>query len=156
MPMINSGRAKPGQNQDPTLWVDYAQTGGSCVIVPNTIEIADLEPYFGKLKEIYIEFPAFTDGRGFSIARQLRRAGFTGEIIASGPLIPDQYAYALQCGFSSVRIEDDLYQRHTPQAWEAILSDFDLIYQRGYVSAELKHANIIELRAQNRTKRLAA
>ena len=41
---------------------------------------------------IEIAFPAFADGRGFSLARLIRRAGFKGELRASGRLLADQYA----------------------------------------------------------------
>lgn len=156
MPIINAGRARPIPSVEPTPWADFAEVSGTRIIVPNTVEVAELEPHFGKLKEIYIEFPAFTDGRGFSIARQLKRAGFTGEIIASGPLLPDQYAYALQCGFSSVKVDDEVYQRQTPKAWSDALLDFDLTYQRGYVTPSGPAMNVFELRRARTQNDLAS
>jgi len=47
-------------------------------------------------------------------------------------LIPDQYAFALQCGFSAIHIDDETLKRHTIEDWHAALDDFDLTYQRGY------------------------
>jgi len=53
-------------------------------------------------------------------------------LIADGPLIPDQYAFALQCGFNAVHIDDRTLSRHTVKDWQSALDDFDLTYQRGY------------------------
>jgi phosphoadenylyl-sulfate reductase (thioredoxin) len=93
-------------------------------------EIADALPRIGS---IFIDFEAFTDGRGFSLARLLRkRYGYTGLLVADGQLIPDQFAFALQCGFDAVRIAQAELSRHTPDAWQGALDAFDLTYQRGY------------------------
>jgi uncharacterized protein (DUF934 family) len=51
---------------------------------------------------ITIEFPAFTDGRGFSLGRRLRQHGYGGEMIADGQLLPDQWALLERCGFSAL------------------------------------------------------
>ena len=39
------------------------------VIVANTTDPADLAPHFSRLALIAVAFPAFADGRGFSLAR---------------------------------------------------------------------------------------
>ncbi|MEE4278555.1 MAG: DUF934 domain-containing protein [Halieaceae bacterium] len=49
---------------------------------------------------ITVDFAAFTDGRGFSLARRLRRRGFRGELVADGQLLPDQWALLESCGFT--------------------------------------------------------
>ena len=64
------------------------------VIVANTTDPAALAPHFSRLALIAVAFPAFADGRGFSLARLLRRAGFTGELRASGRLVADQSVHA--------------------------------------------------------------
>lgn len=56
------------------------------------------------VKSISIRFPSFSDGRGFSIARALRRRGFAGRLEAKGALIADQYALARRVGFDEVEI----------------------------------------------------
>jgi len=53
-----------------------------------------------RARRIVIEFPAFTDGRGFSHARRLRRAGFDGELLAGGDVLPDQWPFLQRCGFT--------------------------------------------------------
>lgn len=51
-----------------------------------------------------IEFPAFNDGRGLSLAVLLRqRFGFTGELRAVGETHPELYHYLYRCGFDSVQ-----------------------------------------------------
>ena len=73
------------------------------VYVANTTDPKALAPYFERLALIDIAFPAFTDGRGFSLARLLRREGFAGELRASGKLTPDQYLHAIGSGFDHDR-----------------------------------------------------
>ncbi|WP_372597559.1 DUF934 domain-containing protein [Amphritea sp.] len=62
-----------------------------------------------KLSLIAIEFPAFTDGRGFSFARILRRSGFTGQIRAEGDVTRDRLEYMERCGFDAFAIPADRY-----------------------------------------------
>jgi uncharacterized protein (DUF934 family) len=73
---------------------------------------------------IAINFPAFTDGRGFSYGRELREKGFEGEVRAIGSFIRDQLFYLKRCGFDSFALEgSDLH--------EAVksLQDFSESYQ---------------------------
>jgi len=66
---------------------------------------AEILPLLEHLTLIVIEFPKSRDGRGFTLARLLReRHGFTGDLRATGPLLPDQFAMLLQCGFSSLLV----------------------------------------------------
>ncbi|MEO1079162.1 MAG: DUF934 domain-containing protein [Pseudomonadota bacterium] len=58
-----------------------------------------------RVDRITIAFPAFTDGRGFSLGRRLRLRGFHGELIASGELLPDQWAYLKRLGFTALESE---------------------------------------------------
>ncbi len=76
-------------------------------------------PYLGTLKLIRIAFPAFNDGRAFTIARRLRMAGFEGHLRAVGPVIADQYAMARRVGFDDVEIPDDLAARQPQAQWLA-------------------------------------
>jgi uncharacterized protein (DUF934 family) len=57
---------------------------------------------------IACDFPAFTDGRGFSIGRLLRvRYGFTGELRAVGDVFKDTLNYLARCGFTAFEIRAD-------------------------------------------------
>jgi uncharacterized protein (DUF934 family) len=68
---------------------------------------------------IRIDFPSFADGRGFTIAAQLRRMGFTGRLRARGHVIADQYAMARRSGFDEVEIDDALAARQPEDQWLA-------------------------------------
>ena len=102
------------------------------VIVPNTTEPSALAAALPRLGLVSIAFPAFADGRGFSLARLLRRAGFQGELRASGRLVADQYSHALGCGFDTIEIPDDLADRQDEGQWRAALNAYSMSYQRGY------------------------
>jgi uncharacterized protein (DUF934 family) len=102
------------------------------VIVPNTTEPSSLIQALPRLQLISISFPAFSDGRGFSLARLLRRAGFKGELRASGRLVADQYSHAIGCGFDTIEIPEDLAERQDEGQWRAALDAYSMSYQRGY------------------------
>ena len=51
---------------------------------------------------IAIQFPVFTDGRGYSQARLLReRYGYRGELRATGDVLRDQLFFMMRCGIDS-------------------------------------------------------
>ena len=62
----------------------------------------------GALPLIAVDFPKFTDGRGYSIAQSLRRKhGFTGELRAIGDVLRDQLHYLRSCGFDAFALRAD-------------------------------------------------
>ena len=67
---------------------------------------------------VRVAFPAFSDGRGFTLARHLRTAGFTGRLRAKGHVIADQYAMARRVGFDEVEISDELAERQPADQWQ--------------------------------------
>ncbi len=57
---------------------------------------------------IAIRFPRFTDGRGYSIARELRQLhGWRGHLRATGDVLRDQLFYLARCGFDQYELRDD-------------------------------------------------
>ncbi len=102
------------------------------VILPNSVPFSALTPFLPRLALVAITFPAYADGRGFSLARQIRRAGFAGEIRASGPLIADQFAYALSCGFDTIELPEANAARQPVPQWLHARDSFGATYQRGY------------------------
>lgn len=68
---------------------------------------------------IRIDFPSFADGRGFTIARQLRLMGYKGRLRAKGHVLADQYAMARRSGFDEVEIDDTLASRQPEPQWLA-------------------------------------
>lgn len=109
-----------------------AQTGKTGLHISNTVKPAQLQPLFNQIALISVAFPAFNDGRGFSIAKRLRHLGFTGTLRATGPLIADQYAYAKACGFDEIDLPETLAQRQTADQWQKAANAISLSYQRGY------------------------
>ncbi len=157
--LIQDGRAHDAARfSDPS---DLSALDGNETIdvlhIANDADLDALAPALGRVETILIDFPAYTDGRGFSLARQLRtKYGYDGLIIADGPLIPDQYAFALQCGFSAVHIDDETLKRHTIEDWNAALDDFDLTYQRGYAVKNGPATSVFDARLTALDERKAA
>ena len=102
------------------------------VDIANDADIDALAPWLPRLALIAVDFPKSADGRGFSIAARLRRAGFTGELRATGHVIADQYALARSCGFDTVEISPALAARQPEPHWAAAARDMSLAYQQGY------------------------
>ncbi|MDU0341475.1 DUF934 domain-containing protein [Bosea rubneri] len=117
------------------------------VVVPGSLAIAEVEALLPELALIAVGFPAYSDGRGFSLARRLRRAGFAGRLRASGPLIVDQFAYVLFCGFDEIALPASSAGRQPAEQWQRVLSHVGARYQRGYGDG----GNILD---QRRAKRL--
>ena len=62
----------------------------------------------GALPLIAVDFPQFTDGRGYSSARLLReKYRYTGELRAIGDVLRDQLYYLSQCGFDALAVRAD-------------------------------------------------
>lgn len=75
---------------------------------------------------IGVDFPKFSDGRGYSAARLLReRHGYRGELRAIGDVLRDQLFYLQRCGFDAFALRSD------QDRGEALagLKDFDEAYQ---------------------------
>jgi uncharacterized protein (DUF934 family) len=62
----------------------------------------------GNFAVIAIDFPKFSDGRGYSIAYNLRsRLGYTGELRAIGDVLRDQLFQMRRCGFDAYATRQD-------------------------------------------------
>lgn len=119
------------------------------VSVPNHIRIAELKLVLRQLSLVSVAFPAFSDGRGFSLAKLIRNHGFTGTLRASGPLIADQFAYALSCGFDEIELPETSAARQPVEQWLGAADRISHGYQRGYGD----NRNILD---QRRAARAAA
>jgi uncharacterized protein (DUF934 family) len=76
-------------------------------------EPGTLAPSLASLNLVAVDFPKFTDGRGFSIAYLLRsRFGYRGELRAIGDVLPDQLFFMKRVGFDAfaVRPDKDIHQ----------------------------------------------
>ncbi len=101
------------------------------VHLPNDSDPESVKPHFDRLSLISVDFPSFTDGRGFSIGHCLRALGYQGRLRATGPVISDQFDFLLACGFDEVSLPDSVAERQPPEHWAATPGRITLGYQRG-------------------------
>jgi len=79
-----------------------------------------------KFDMLTINFPAFADGRGYSLARLMReRYGYKGEVRAVGDVLRDQLFYMQRCGFNAFEIREDRCIEDALNAY----NDFSITYQ---------------------------
>jgi len=82
-----------------------AHAGRVGIILEPSDDPERLHPWLDEIKLIAIDFPNFTDGRGFGSARLLRsRMGFAGAIRAIGHVLPDQVPLLNRCGFTEYEL----------------------------------------------------
>jgi uncharacterized protein (DUF934 family) len=87
---------------------------------------AELADDIARLPLIAVQFPAFTDGRGYSIGRLLReRYGYRGQLRAFGDVGRDQLFNLSRCGFNAFEIKAS----QDPAQALAGLNDFSDGYQ---------------------------
>ncbi|MGG5821116.1 DUF934 domain-containing protein [Falsiroseomonas sp. HW251] len=96
------------------------------VVLPSDADPAVLEPLLDRLSLVALRFPKARDGRAFTQARALReRHGFAGEIRATGHVLPDQYAFLLRCGVTTVEVPDGT----DAAVWARALQFIPIAYQ---------------------------
>lgn len=78
---------------------------------------------------IAVDFPKFVDGRGYSIAYNLRaRLGYSGELRAIGDVLRDQLFYLQRVGFNAFAVRAD---KNIHDALKG-LTDFSETYQASW------------------------
>ena len=99
------------------IWLErqseLAARGDVGVWLAGTDDPANLEASLPALSVVAVDFPKFTDGRGYSIAYLLRsRFGYRGQLRAIGDVLPDQLFYMKRVGFDAfaVRADKDIRQ----------------------------------------------
>jgi uncharacterized protein (DUF934 family) len=89
-------------------------------------EPADAVPLLPSVQLIAVDFPAFTDGRGYSTATLLRtRHGWRGELRAIGDVLRDQLRALRRVGFDSFALRAG----RDPHAALAAFDEFSESYQ---------------------------
>ena len=120
MPIVTDAGFAPDDLTAPFAPSDALPANGAVAI--DVAPDADLAPVLARLADataIRVAFPSFADGRGFTVARALRRAGWRGRLRAAGHVLADQYAMARRCGFDEVEIDDALAARQPEAQWLA-------------------------------------
>jgi uncharacterized protein (DUF934 family) len=111
------------------LAADYGQLsarpGRLGVQLPNSERAEALRLFLPNLGLVILPFPAFTDGRAFSLARQIRGLGYICELRATGAFLPDQLGFLAEVGFDSFEVTD----RFPESAWTRAASAITLAYQ---------------------------
>jgi uncharacterized protein (DUF934 family) len=88
-------------------------------------EVREIVPYLAELSLIEIDFPRYTDGRGYSQAQLLRRRhGYEGELRAVGHVLRDQIFYMHRSGFDAYAT-----RRATLSEVQAALAEISVVYQ---------------------------
>lgn len=89
----------------------------------------ELKDDLASLLLVAVDFPSFADGRGYSIAFNLRaRLNFTGELRAIGDVLRDQLFYMQRVGFNAFATRPD---RSIQDALKG-LTDFSDAYQTSW------------------------
>jgi uncharacterized protein (DUF934 family) len=78
-----------------------ADSNAAAVRVDPADDARALVPHLARLRLIEVSFPKYRDGRGYSAARILREAGYTGELRAVGELPVDHLGLLQRCGFDA-------------------------------------------------------
>lgn len=115
------------------------QTNAVAVRIEPGDDARVLLPFLDRLQLVEVNFPVFGDGRGYSSARVLREAGYTGELRAVGDVLIDQLAYMRRCGFDAFAPDTPLDEDDA----EAAFARWENVYQHAADSRrpipELRH-----------------
>jgi uncharacterized protein (DUF934 family) len=114
--------------QEPAVTVESftGQSNSTAVRIEAGEDARELLPHLDRLSLVEVNFPAFGDGRGYSAARILREAGYSGELRAVGDVLVDQIVAMRRCGFDSFRPDKAL----DDAAVERALRRYDDVYQK--------------------------
>lgn len=116
-------------HDEPAITLDAfldGQTNAGAVRLEAGDDARALLPSLGQLALVEVSFPSFRDGRGYSAARILREAGYTGELRAAGDVLVDQIPHMRRCGFDSFAPEAPV----DTQTLQRSLARYDHPYQR--------------------------
>lgn len=90
-----------------------------------TTPLEEVEVAAASEDTLVLEFDAFRDGRGFSLAAVLRERGYAGRLIAAGKVLPDQARHLRRSGFDAV----ELTEGADKAAWDRMDRAFSGAYQ---------------------------
>lgn len=108
--------------------------------IANDSDVAAHGDELSNAEVVELHFPAFSDGRAFSQAIQLRkRLGFKGDIRATGDVLVDQLVQMQRSGFSSAVLREDQSAEHAAKLL-VHYKDFyqgDVAHQPAFASGKL-------------------
>ena len=105
MPLLTKGESGWALSDAPLpAWKSVDDGGADFLLLAND---AEPETDVTQAQSIAIEFPAFNDGRGLSLAVMLRtRLNFSGQLCAVGAVHEDLLHYMDRCGFDAIVLPD--------------------------------------------------
>lgn len=106
-PVADAPEAPAAHLPNLSQWLALADKTGSAVQIEPGDGISELLPALDAISLVAVNFPLFTDGRGFSYARELRERDYSGELRAVGAFLPDQLHYLRRCGFDAFQFSDE-------------------------------------------------
>ncbi len=114
-------------HDEPAVTLDafLGQSNATAVRLEAGEDARALLPQLGQLAMVEVSFPTFRDGRGYSAARVLREAGYTGELRAAGDVLVDQLPLMRRCGFDSFAPQAPI----DAEALQRSLDRYDYRYQ---------------------------
>ncbi|MEO0872620.1 MAG: DUF934 domain-containing protein [Pseudomonadota bacterium] len=118
------------------------QTNATAVRIEPGDDARVLLPYLDRLALVEVNFPAYTDGRGYSAARILREAGYTGELRAVGDVLIDQLSHMRRCGFDAFAPTTPLDEDDAKRAF----ATWENVYQHATDTRGGQRRTIVELR----------
>lgn len=102
----------------PQATTELCDVPGAISVLAGDTDPASVDEEMLAAPLIEIRFPAFNDGRGFSLARYLRlNKNYRGVLRATGGLLPDQLSSIFQLGFDEVLIDDQVLGKHGKEDW---------------------------------------
>jgi uncharacterized protein (DUF934 family) len=103
-----------------------ARSGRLGLLLSPPDDVLSLAQDLDQFDLIAVNFPRFSDGRGYSTARLVRdRLGWEGELRAVGDVLRDQLFLLARCGFDSFALRED----QDALAALAAFNDFSVRYQ---------------------------
>jgi len=124
------------------VWLQHAETLRARpqpvgVLIAPGDDVTRLAGQLHGLALVAVDFPTFTDGRGFSSGRLLRtRLGWQGELRAVGDVLIDIVHYLARCGFDSFTLKPG----HDPEHAQRQFGVFTVHYQNGYLKPQARAA----------------
>lgn len=127
-------------HQTRTITDAQLAAGGGDIVTLNAADSwRDVQDRVEDAIQIDIQFDSFKDGRGFTLASQLRqRLGYAGRLRATGDIIPDQAGFLKRVGFDAIAPN----RGDLAADWAQAEAQFSLAYQPANDSS----ATIVSLR----------
>lgn len=99
------------------------------LLLKGDADLEALKPFLNSFDLIAVHFPAFADGRGYSLARLLKeRYDFKGEIRAVGDVLIDQLHFMKRCGFDTYDLKEGLSAEKALNYFSTFSDPYQLAY----------------------------